>query len=176
MCLHGEKNGSDMSPLLAGNGGLEVVVLLRTFNNSHGKLVCMADLLGKCSPFRTRANSSQGLQQLLGFKVRESEWPVVSCLSVLTSYLCHREFTAMGDDVHSQTLTAQSGECKEVQPPETYILQVNTKEGFRVPWSTLGVGRASMLTASRDPGLGLPQGIGFSSFSNLSSFHGSNGL
>lgn len=155
MCLHGEMNGSDISLLLVGDGGLEVLLLLRKFNISHGKLVCMADLLGKCFLFRTRANSSQGLQQLLGFKVRESEWPVVSCVSVLTSYLCHREFTAMGDDVHSQTLTAQSGECKKVHPPETYTLQVNTKVGFWAPRSTFGVGRASMLTASRDLGPGL---------------------
>lgn len=73
----------------------------------------------------------------------------------------------MEHDVHSQTLTAQRGECKTVHPPETYTLQVNTKEGFRAPWSTFGVGRASVLTASRDPGSGLPQGIGFSSLFKL---------
>lgn len=80
MCLRGEMNGTDVGVLLVGNGGLEVLALLRKVNIPHGKLICMADLLGKCFLFRTKANSSQGLQQLLGFKVRESEWPVIACV------------------------------------------------------------------------------------------------
>lgn len=70
--------------------------------NLHGKLVCMTDLLGKCFLFRTKVNSSSSCPVAIRFQsnglsiliriFKPFQWFHVS---IMTSYLCLRELTAL---------------------------------------------------------------------------------